>query len=564
MIERALTLGVLALLQAAEHPPTIPVETEIVRVDALVTDKKGRPVPGLSVGDFFVYEDGRPVPIVAFEGPPTTVPPSPEAAGAGEPVAAAHPVPPRETSTIVVYIDNRNLTTAGRRRVLDGLEPALEDQLATGRVRVLVLAEQRGTRSLGAVTSDPAKLRLALAAAAEGETQGNLDRFEERTTLALVRDTILAAEQAGPGAESCEEVLPQVQGIVRQYAEARTLRHRETFARLAAVVAAVDALPGTKALLLLTENVEQVPGLSLFHQLGDICPQALRSHSSELYAAEREFDLSHAFQEVAARANAARVTIYPVDAGGLTTNSIADVSQPDRRFTPTPNNDRVRSANVEAGPSILADETGGVAVFGSNRPAVALKSIANDLRGRYSLGFSPARAPDGRRHSLRVEVDRRGVAIRHRLSYFHAPSGETQAKRTYAALLLGYEEDDLGATIEAEAAGETIQSSSPEVAIRVSLPLSRLGSRPIGDGRVAQVRVTMVIRKAGETATEGRAEGRETTVVLQLSPSSPEGENARHDFIVRIPAAVDDQEIAVGVRDLIGGAATYKRLLVHH
>ena len=144
-----------------------------------------------------------------------------------------------------------------------------------------MLAEQRGTRALGAVTSDPAKLRVALAAAANGEAQGNLDHFEERTTLDLVRETITAAEQAGPGAESCEEILPQLQGIVRQYAYARALHHR-VVARLAGVIAAVDALPGTKALLFLTENMEQVPGLSLFHQLGDICPQAMQRHSSEL------------------------------------------------------------------------------------------------------------------------------------------------------------------------------------------------------------------------------------------------------------------------------------------
>ena len=50
---------------------------------------------------------------------------------------------------------------------------------------------------------------------------------------------------------------------------------------------------------------------------------------------------------------------------------------------------------------------------------------------------------------------------------------------------------------------------------------------------------------------------------MHLPPASPDGETARHDFVVRIPAAVEDQEIAVGVRDLIGGAATYKRLMVH-
>lgn len=44
-----LALTLLWLVQAAERPPVIAAADEIVHVEALVKDKKGRPVPMLSV-----------------------------------------------------------------------------------------------------------------------------------------------------------------------------------------------------------------------------------------------------------------------------------------------------------------------------------------------------------------------------------------------------------------------------------------------------------------------------------------------------------------------------------
>jgi VWFA-related protein len=550
----ALAITLFALLQAPPSPPTIPVEAEIVHVEAIVTDKKDRPVRGLRAADFVVYEDGRPVPIVAFAAPPTEVASSPERPSA--PAADVRSPVPLDTTTIVVYVDNRNLTSGGRHRVLDGLEAALETQLAMGRVRVLVVADQRGSRALGEVASDPKKLGAALAAAAEGVTEGNLARSEERATLDLVAEAVTQAELAGL---TCADAMPQAVGIVRQYAQGRVVHLQDTFARLADLTAAVSALPGTKALLFLTENLEQYPGLALFHQLGDFCPEAAQNRPSDLYAPAQEFDLSRALRELAARASAARVTIYPIDGAGLTTHSIADASQPGRRFTPSPGNDLVRAANVRAGPQILAEYTGGVPLFGSNQPARALKWISDDLRARYSLGFKPAREPDGRSHSLSVEVARKGLRVRHRLSYFHSRSGDLQVKSTYAALLLGYEEDELGATIEV--AGDASPAPS-EAAIRISLPLDHLGMRAEADNRVAQLRVTMVVRSAGGVATEILPIGREQMFELQLPPTAAKGDPKTHDIVVRIPFGKQEQEIAVGVRDVVGGAATYKRLLV--
>ena len=52
---------------AAPAPPTFPSGVELITVDAVVLDRDGRPVPGLTREDFVVKEDGRPREIASFE-----------------------------------------------------------------------------------------------------------------------------------------------------------------------------------------------------------------------------------------------------------------------------------------------------------------------------------------------------------------------------------------------------------------------------------------------------------------------------------------------------------------
>lgn len=67
----ALAVGALfaALLPGAlpQEAPTFPSEVEIVRIDAVVVDRDGMPVPGLNADDFIIGEDGQPREIVTFQ-----------------------------------------------------------------------------------------------------------------------------------------------------------------------------------------------------------------------------------------------------------------------------------------------------------------------------------------------------------------------------------------------------------------------------------------------------------------------------------------------------------------
>ena len=111
--------------------PRIEASADVVRVDVLVTDKRGNPVRGLTAADFALEEDGKPAAIVAFEAPAAAGESRSASRPAPQPASSERPAVPSDAPTVVVYVDTRTLTPGGLRRVLAGL-PALLPLAATG------------------------------------------------------------------------------------------------------------------------------------------------------------------------------------------------------------------------------------------------------------------------------------------------------------------------------------------------------------------------------------------------------------------------------------------------
>src|SRR5262249_39714496 len=149
--------------------------------------------------------------------------------------------------------------------------------------------------------------------------------------------------------------LPLLQERIRLQARARGSELEATIARLESVIEALGTLPGPKALFYVSSGVEQRPAIELFEQLGDICPSARQKDFSTLVAPMQEYDLAPALRALAARANAARVVLYPVDAKGIEGLSVADPSEGSRRYVPSATTDRMRVENLKSGQWILAE-----------------------------------------------------------------------------------------------------------------------------------------------------------------------------------------------------------------
>jgi hypothetical protein len=151
----ALLLAVPLLAQQApipDQPFAESVDVSVANVEVFVTDRDGRSVRGLARGDFDLFVDGKKVEIVNFseiaEGSPVAVkeaPPAPQTAGTAPAPSQAEPLPPPEPPplSLVVFVDNDNLSPFGRNRVLRQVQEFLGSTLGP-RDRAMLVTTIRG------------------------------------------------------------------------------------------------------------------------------------------------------------------------------------------------------------------------------------------------------------------------------------------------------------------------------------------------------------------------------------------------------------------------------------
>jgi len=167
-----LAAGVAALAAPAGQveSPVIRVTVNLVQVDAVVTDSKGRQVTDLKAEDFEITEDGRPQKITNFSYIRLAPPSQPAAAPAPSPLArgAVPPPPPAEATpkreevrrTIVLVVDDLGLSFESMGEVRHDLKRFVEQQLQPGDLVAIV----RTSGGMGALDQFTTDRRLLLAA----------------------------------------------------------------------------------------------------------------------------------------------------------------------------------------------------------------------------------------------------------------------------------------------------------------------------------------------------------------------------------------------------------------
>jgi len=554
-------LTLLSLSQtssAASGPQTTSVQiqpaiAEVVVVDAYVSDSKHRPVTDLRKEDFELREDSRPVEISAFEGPGRAAS-GPEVAGprtaapASPPPAAA---PAVEPFTVAIYVDRWLLSPAGRKRALDQAAALAESHIARG-ARVVVIAEDKGLRPLTPLTADAAVIREALGKIQAWATQSP-GEAEGRNVIENIKARIDGATGCEPPVCVC--LLPELITMVRGYATFRAVEVQQAADRLSFLVSALRGVAGRKALIYVSEGLEQRPGLQLFDQLTTICPEALHKDASSIYAAMREIDAFSVFQETVARANAARVTFYPIDARGLTSLSSAGIEESDRRYVASARTDSAKDANLENQYRYLAEQTGGFAIIRGLDPKAAMDRFDADARGHYVLGFVPG-DPDGRTHALYVGLvdkisSRRNLEVRYRQSYVRAALPARRGQRALSALLFGLEDDALQLQVSVERVG------SETARVRLAVLLSAL--RPLDGVAPPEGRVQIVLSFRRGDAAENDVTVREKESSFPLTAEELSRDGGRRDIAIDVPVGSGAYEFAIGVEDVSSGASSYLR-----
>lgn len=520
------------------------VDVEVIEVDVVVTDRKGRPVRGLSRDDFELYADGERVEISNFAEFESTLGAKPDedspsgSSGASSTGAGTN-------LTVVLYLDDANLHGPHRTRALRRLAEAVAPWRAWGARYMLATFRDR----LEIVTPPTPDLDHVLEAASRrrrGTTRGLAQHVARRRAILEIVETDPACD--GP-----------YMAIARRHAAEEANRVAAAVAGLADLVSVLGGVPGKKAVLYVSDSLPRQPGEAVWSYLAHQHCANDRRATSRLMSELAGSDESRRFDLLTRHANANRVTFYAVDAAGVRAGLAADASLPLGMSSSLFENDSVHRLSSQSGMHAIAAETGGKLLANSNDLVELLLEASEQLEAAYSLGFMPAKRRPGKVRKLRVELAPHAAAgrrVQHRESYRDKPLSERLADRLLATTYLGDLDNPLSIKVGFDPPNKTGRKRF-KLGVNVVVPEESVLLLP-GPGRKrAELRLWLLAldRKNGV-----RTAAREKVVTL-----GRRGVTAKagvYWFNISMKLARSEYDVAVGVRDEISGEMSLLRLPV--
>lgn len=524
------------------------VDVNLVNLEVYVTDKKGTPLTDLTIDDFEILEDGRPVEITNFfqvsEGRPVSVSEPDTLATPALPLstglpAALEPIalPEDQRLYLVVYIDNFNIRPFNRNRVFRRLREFLVDKLGADD-QVMLASYDRSLKYRHPFTGSPDLIARALFEM-EDQTGHAIHADSDR------RDILREIAEA--------DSLGEVEYRVRTYAESMYNDLSFSIDAMNEMVDSLAGLPGRKALLYVSDGLPSSAGEDMFHGL------QRKFDTSSVLSTAQEFNANRLFTRLGAKANANRVTFYTIDAAGLRIASAASVELATADEAGIASViDSIYIGNLQAPLLRLADMTGGQAIINTNDIGKGLSRIATDFNTYYSLGYLPAHSGDGRYYKVKVRLKekRKGIRLRYREGYRDKPLSTRMSDSAMATLVFDYQDNPLGLGIKIEAGRPDDRQNSNFflVDIVIEIPIGNIELVPIGDFFVGHTKLFFAAMDDDGSTSDIS----ETPLALRIPSEAIE--NARtqlYPYRVTLRMRRGPHRLAVGVIDELSATKSF-------
>jgi VWFA-related protein len=431
---RNVLLGLaLSLSSAVSAQVSETIEIRVTNVDVVVTDKSGKPVTGLTAADFEIVEAGKPQAVTNFYEVRGT---APAVTAEGQPAPAVTPDPAVKPARrrIVVFIDNSSVHPHARKQMLEAFEKSLDRLMGEGDQAMLVFFDGVGTNVLTPLTSDRAVLQAKLAEAAKKSGGSFAVEGQKSSILENARILLDSSDKdhqqptdssnqrpepgtGGPKGSKVELTVAEAYSMARSPAASladqifRT--QRSVIQQLGQTIDSISAADGKKVVVFIGGELADNPGAEILQRLDAMFEPHLRG---KMQVANRDpgRSLSVDLKDLAARANAAGVTMYLIDASDKRGNSSSAgslaQSQPEMM---TANDTSFAMTHVAA-------LTGGISVPGGKQFQTALDTIERDLSSYYSLGYRSDSRGSGR---IEVRVKNKpALRVRTRQTFTAAPA----------------------------------------------------------------------------------------------------------------------------------------------
>jgi VWFA-related protein len=444
-----------------EKDEVVRITSNLVQVDAVVTDRKGQPVPDLRPEDFEIYEDGRTQKITNFSFvstvPGANVPgasvPAPTAASSstganrkGEPSTPVPPVrlrPEEVRRTFALVVDDLGLSFESMHFVRAALRKFVDEQMQPGDL-VAIIRTGAGVGALQQFTSDKRLLYAAI-----DRVKWNSRGRAGVAAFAAIEDSPLVAASLKPSADG--PVAGPLTGTdIERDARASVGDFKDqifavgTLGAINYIIRGLRQLPGRKSVVLLSESMK------LFDSKG-------AENYRTMQALRRLTDL----------ANRASVVVYTIDPRGLP--YIGPTASDNISSLTTLSDGTVTRANQgpaliesmmgrtreyldsQEGLNYLALETGGFFFHDNNDLNRGIQKALDDSKGYYLIGYRPdestfdSKTGQRRFHNISIRVGRPGLVVRTRSGFFGVteedarPSQRTTAQQLMAAITSPFE-----------------------------------------------------------------------------------------------------------------------------
>lgn len=409
--------------QQPEAEDVVRITTNLVQVDAVITDKNGKLVTDLRPEEVEIYENGREQKITNFsfnlsESTSTARDAKPTADKNAPPAPSAPVKVENIRRTIALVVDDLGLSFESTHYVRRALKKFVDEQMQPGDL-VAIIRTAGGMGALQQFTTDKRQLYAAI----------------ERVKFYM-------SGRSGVGAFApIQPPTPGERGEEVDAANEELNQFREdvfsvgTLGAVNYVVRGLRELPGRKSILLISDGFR-------IYSRGD---------------PTRNYRTMQRLQRLVDEAGRASVVIYTMNATGLQTLGLTaadDTSGRDiQQMQDALNNRRNTAFETQEGLDSLARQTGGIAIRNTNDLSGGIRRVLEDQKGYYLIGYRPDQSTfnsrTGRRqfHRLSLKIKRPGkFNVRMRQGFLGITDEERPQPRTMEQQLLNALMSPFGAT----------------------------------------------------------------------------------------------------------------------
>jgi VWFA-related protein len=505
------------------------VEVSVTNVDVVVTDSKGNRVNGLTRDDFEVFQDNVPQTITNFyavAGGKLLLEDGKEIP-LDSPAAVAE-IPQQLKTRYVVYIDNLNIQPQNRNRMFKRLKEFISANVGP-QAEAMVVTYNRSLKVKRRFTSEKGDV-LAAIEQTEMETGGGTTLAGER------RDAIARINDA----QSEDQAIR----IARSYSQSLRNDLQFTVDAFKTSLNGLAGVEGRKIFVYVSEGLPASAGAELFDTIQKKFPGG-RGTLETL-----DFDMNSRYASLVQAANANGVTIWALDASGLSADEL--VSAENRYMEARPSTFAMRQ-NTQAPLLMLAEQTGGMAAINTNDWKSSLDELSKDFSNFYSIGYRSTRAASDRPHSVDVKVKRKGLRVRARKGLLDKSTETRTAEAVVASLHYPRSDNPLGVSVTL---GEPrpYDNENYLLPVRVAVPVGKLGLVPSGDRYEGQFFVYFVVLDALGKQSDLQVQRQAVTVPVKDFTNAQ-----RKDFYydVQLLVVPGGQKLAVALRDGVSNLTSY-------